>query len=155
MPYVLSESIIATNKAFIIGITFLMSIALIFNTVQYGESQIQDKPNYVIRIQIGSSVPSLQSSIQASYVPDTLPKNNTVPGIPINSSVTWINDDESFHTVTSGSILKGPNGIFNSGILAPKVNWSRTFNNEGNFTYYCTIHPYMDGTIRVASMDQN
>jgi hypothetical protein len=154
MPYVRSESVIVTNNACIIGITFVISLTLIF-TVQYGESQIQDKPNYVVRIQIGSSVPSLQSSIQASYVPDTLPIDNTVLGIPINSTVTWINDDESFHTVTSGSILNGPNGIFNSGILPPKVNWSRIFNNEGNFTYYCTIHPYMDGTIRVANMDQN
>jgi len=151
MPYKYKGSIVSISISIFVGVSLVLSFVAIFSNIQYGEGQMQNKPNYIVHIKIGSSVPNLQSDIQAFYDPDTLPKNETIKGIPINSIVAWINDDESFHTVTSGDITKGgPNGRFNSGILAPKVNWSWTFKNEGNFTYYCTIHPYMHGEIRVA-----
>jgi hypothetical protein len=151
MPYKCTASIVSISISIFVGVSLVLSFVAIFNNIQYGEGQMQNKPNYIVHIKIGSSVPALQSDIQAFYEPDYLPINKTIKGIPINSIVAWINDDESFHTVTSGDIKKGgPNGIFNSGILAPKVNWSWTFENEGNFTYFCTIHPYMNGEIRVA-----
>jgi plastocyanin len=108
-----------------------------------------------VRIKLGASVPNLQSSILASYEPDTLPANTTGPGLPVNTTVIWINEDESFHTVTSGNYITGPDQKFDSGLLAPKFDWNYTFSVPGEYDYYCTIHPYMDGSVRIEIMNQN
>jgi hypothetical protein len=102
-----------------------------------------------VRIQLGASVPNLQSSILASYEPDILPTNTTGPGLPVGTTVKWINEDESFHTITSGDYLKGPSPEFDSGLLPPKFDWNYTFSIPGEYDYYCTIHPYMKGSVRI------
>ena len=76
-----------------------------------------------------------------------------------NNTVTWINKDTESHTVTSGtgegleSLVnqkKGTkNGIFDSGVLLPRSNWTHQFENPGVFTYFCSLHPWMEGTIVV------
>ena len=100
--------------------------------------------SYEVHIKIGASVPSMQDSGQAPYNPPGI-------SIPVKSKVTWTNDDESFHTVTSGNALTGPDRIFDSGILSPKVSWSYTFNVPREYDYYCTVHPFMKGLVSVAS----
>ena len=138
-----------------LGIIFILLLTSSFNSIPYGQAQPQPiQKDFKVVIKIGSSTPGYQSLIKASYDPDKLPTNVSDAGIPINSTVTWINDDESFHTVTSGNITKGPNKEFNSGILPPKVSWVWTFKNPGKFEYYCTVHPYMDGYVMVAKPNQ-
>ena len=58
--------------------------------------------------------------------------------IHTGDTVRWTWND-SFHSTTSG-IPGAPNGIWNSGILNQGATFSRTFNNTGNFPYYCTPH---------------
>lgn len=112
-------------------------------------AQEQDR---VVHIEIGASIPSFQKSLKKpSYDPENIPKTRDLPGIPIDSTITWINDDESFHTVTSGNVSNGPDGKFDSGIISPQGSWNFTFNAAGNFDYFCTVHPFMKGSVRVAS----
>lgn len=63
--------------------------------------------------------------------------------------VTWVNNDNSFHTVT----FVTP-GIFDSGIISPSGtsgnSRSHTFFNPGVFNYFCRIHPFMTGGIVVS-----
>jgi plastocyanin len=76
-----------------------------------------------------------------------------------NNTVTWINEDTEGHTVTSGtgegleSLVnkkKGTkSGIFDSGIFRPGNNWTYRFEQPGVFTYFCTVHPWMEGTVVV------
>jgi plastocyanin len=76
-----------------------------------------------------------------------------------NDSVTWINRDTEVHTVTSGigagleSLLNNKqgikNGIFDSGIFKPGGNWTYKFVNPGTYQYFCTVHPWMEGTVEV------
>jgi hypothetical protein len=147
---------VRNTDAIFLGIIYVLLFTLLFNYVPYVEGQPQPvQKDFKVIIKIGSSIPGYQSLIKASYDPDTLPTNVSDAGIPINSTVTWINDDESFHTITSGNITKGPNGEFNSGILPPKVSWTWTFSSPGKFEYYCTVHPYMDGYVIVANPNQN
>jgi hypothetical protein len=147
--------IVRNTATIFLGITFVLLLTSFSNSIQYGQGQPQPvQKDFKVVIKMGSSVPGYQSLIKASYDPDTLPTNVSDAGIPINSTVTWINDDESFHTVTSGNITKGPDGKFNSGILPPKVSWTWTFSNPGKFEYYCTVHPYMDGYVTVAKPNQ-
>ena len=66
--------------------------------------------------------------------------------VNINSTVTWINDDNMVHTVTSD------NGTFNSGDIAPGGRFSYSFSNTGTFQYHCMHHSGMAGSITVAGI---
>ena len=41
------------------------------------------------------------------------------------------------------------NGIFDSGSFKPGQSWTRTFDNPGTYSYFCTIHPWMEGVVAV------
>jgi nitrite reductase (NO-forming) len=69
--------------------------------------------------------------------------------VAVGSTVTWTNDDALPHTVTSGNPEKGPDGIFDSGILNADKSFSHTFDKAGVLDYYCAIHPWMTGRIIV------
>jgi len=42
-----------------------------------------------------------------------------------------------------------PNGIFDSDRFMPGESWSYKFKDSGTFSYYCTIHPWMEGILIV------
>ena len=63
--------------------------------------------------------------------------------IGVNNTVIWTNDDSAEHTVTA------TNNDFNSGLIEPGQSFTYTFTTPGTFTYYCTIHPWMKGTVMV------
>jgi plastocyanin len=91
-----------------------------------------------------------------------LPKEITVR---VNDTVTWTNNDTEAHTVTSGvgagieSLInnkKGtPNGLFDSGSFRRGQSWTHTFTRPGTYTYFCTIHPWMDGVVTVKGKAEN
>jgi len=57
-------------------------------------------------------------------------------------SVTWLNEDSSFHTVTSG-FYEDPTELFDSGYLDPYEYYTLTFDEIGTYDYFCTLHPWM------------
>ena len=69
--------------------------------------------------------------------------NPGVVTIAAGTKVTWVNEDNSPHTVTD----KGK--VFRSAGLDTKDSFSYTFASPGEFTYFCTIHPMMVGKIVV------
>ncbi len=66
------------------------------------------------------------------------------------STMVWYNDDASAHTVTSGNPVDGPDGIFDSGLFLADATFSYTFDESGEYQYYCIVHPWMTGTIFVS-----
>lgn len=67
--------------------------------------------------------------------------------IPVGSTVTWTNQDSGVdHTTTSDASSAV---AWDSGNLAPGAAYSVTFTQPGTFTYHCSIHPFMTGTIVV------
>jgi plastocyanin len=71
-----------------------------------------------------------------AYNPDTL-------DVTVGTTVTWTNNDSIAHTSTS-------NGAgWDSGAIAPRAQFSFTFQNAGTFPYHCAIHPGMVGTVTV------
>ena len=63
--------------------------------------------------------------------------------IPVGRVVTWRNVDAIVHnTVADG-------GSWNSGNIAANGQYQRTFSAAGTFTYSCTLHPGMTGTVVV------
>lgn len=77
-----------------------------------------------------------------------LPSSKT---INVGDTVKWTNNDSVAHTSTSGT-GGAANGTWNSGSLSAGQSYSRTFNAEGTFDYFCSIHPSMTGTIIVAPL---
>jgi len=64
--------------------------------------------------------------------------------IPIQSIVTWTNDDSIQHTVTFDE-----EGLFDSGPLSPGDTIDNAFDTPGEFGYHCSIHPWMTGRVMV------
>jgi plastocyanin len=75
--------------------------------------------------------------------------------VPAGSDVTWINDDDLPHTVTSGNKATygsngyTPDGKFNSDNLEHGDSFSFHFAEPGRYEYYCTSHPWMSGVVMV------
>jgi len=71
--------------------------------------------------------------------------------VSVNDKIRWINFDYNTHTVTSGSFQGGPDGIFNSGLLEKDEVFTYITDptNIGSLSYYCTLHPWMNGIITV------
>ena len=63
-------------------------------------------------------------------------------------SVTWMNEDSSFHSVTSG-FYPEPSGLFDSGHLDPYQSYTLSFDEYGVYDYFCTLHPWMKAQVIV------
>jgi len=63
-------------------------------------------------------------------------------------SVTWLNEDSSFHSVTSG-FYPEPSGLFDSGHLDPYESYTLSFDDYGVYDYFCTLHPWMKAQVIV------
>jgi plastocyanin len=57
--------------------------------------------------------------------------------------VTWINRDPEAHTATADD------GSFDTGTLQEGKLKSESFKEPGEYTYFCEIHPSMQGTVEV------
>jgi len=67
--------------------------------------------------------------------------------------VTWTNTDSQPHTVTNGMNPIDPNVgmMFDSGLLLSHDLFSVTFDIEGEYPYFCFVHPWMTGLVIVES----
>jgi plastocyanin len=63
--------------------------------------------------------------------------------VAAGSTVTWTNSDSTGHTVTADD------GTFKSAKLGGGATFSQTFAKAGTFTYHCSIHSSMTGTVTV------
>jgi plastocyanin len=75
--------------------------------------------------------------------------------VSVGDTVTWTNDDTTVHTATSGTAEDGPTGMFGGTLeqlelLAPSQSQSFTFEEAGEYPYYCTLHPSMVGSVSVS-----
>jgi len=64
--------------------------------------------------------------------------------IPAGTTVTWTNNDDVPHVVTSDD-----NKMFKSKALDTDDRFSFTFTKPGTYNYYCAIHPKMTARIVV------
>lgn len=115
------------------------------------ESQISESPDE-----------SPQGSAEAAEV--TLQTFRFEPGeieIAVGETVTWTNNDDILHTVTSGigqeqgvpGVSKNkdakPDGLFDQQMDGVGATFEFTFEEAGKYDYFCAIHPGMTGKVIV------
>ena len=71
-----------------------------------------------------------------SFTPATLT-------VPVGTTVTWTNRDDIPHTVVSADDPK----MFKSKAMDTDEKFSYTFAKPGRYSYFCSVHPKMTGTI--------
>ena len=69
--------------------------------------------------------------------------------VGVGETVTWSNDGSVIHTITSGNPEDRSDGIFDSSIIMSGDTFSHTFTEAGQYNYFCSIHPWMQGSVIV------
>jgi plastocyanin len=65
--------------------------------------------------------------------------------VGVGTTVTWTNTQDGVpHTATS------IDGVWDSGSLSGSDSFGYTFSQPGEYSYICSIHPSMRGTIHVS-----
>lgn len=63
--------------------------------------------------------------------------------VPVGTKVTFVNHDTTNHTVTADR------GAFDLGNLDQGQSMTFRFSKAGTYSYHCTYHPFMHGTVIV------
>ena len=61
--------------------------------------------------------------------------------VKTGTKVTWTNDDQILHTVTSGSPPGAGDGLFNGQMDGRGTSFVFTFERPGTYKYFCMRHP--------------
>ena len=130
---------------------FFISVIIGVSLILVGNLSDSFAEDFTVSIPFGAFNPELNTPAEVWYDPPIL-------SVEVGDNITWVNDDREGHTVTSGEgagrfewmgskNLGTPDEIFDSGRFMPGESWSHTFDEEGEFRYFCLIHPWMEGII--------
>jgi plastocyanin len=106
----------------------------------------------VVTIPVGSPLLGCEN-LNTCFVPYMTEIN---PG----ESVIWKNIDSNPHTITSGITTleetlqnryynQEHDDLFDSGMILASQSFQFTFSNQGEYHYYCSVHPWMTGIVSV------
>ena len=126
-------------------ILFSIFVILASSSTVYAE-------NYIIDIPFGAFNPKLDTPAQVWYDPPQM-------FVTVGDTITWYNDDQEGHTVTSGECsgrfgwmsdnFGTHDSNFDGDRFMPGKSRSYKFEEFGTFSYFCTIHPWMEGVVIV------
>jgi plastocyanin len=122
------ETMMNTRNALIAGLATLVMVAL--------GLLIADSPNIA-----ANTPPPATTEVKIdnfSFTPTTLT-------VAAGTTVTWTNRDDIPHTVVSADDPKA----FKSKVMDTDEKFSFTFTKAGTYTYFCSVHPKMTGTVVV------
>ncbi len=106
------------------------------------ERELSAADKVEVNIPTGSSIPGCEETMKC-FIPSSVT-------VTVGGTVTWFNGDTAAHTVTSGTTTDGPDGIFDSNLFLVDASFSHTFEEEGAYDYFCVVHPWMTGTVKVS-----
>ncbi|MCH7648506.1 MAG: hypothetical protein IIA83_07865 [Thaumarchaeota archaeon] len=106
---------------------------------------------------------SMESETLPEIIEVNIPEGSGVPGceetnecyipyeivVSVGGQVIWNNVDTAAHTVTSGNPVDGADGKFDSSIFMSGTTFSNTFDEVGEYEYFCMVHPWMNGIVQV------
>jgi len=149
------ENDMKINKLFVLSISLSLLLMAACTTLQ-----VQTQTSETVGMgstQAMTEMPTMEA--QAASTSDTMANNGNAAKsditiqnfafdpaaltVKVGTTVTWTNQDSVQHSATSD------NGIFDSGLLSKGQSFSYTFSQAGEYTYHCSIHPKMVGSITV------
>ena len=127
----------------------LLSLLIIFSTVSLifvnSESLAYAQSSHTIMMPSGSSDPDAPFFWSEKTTGVTTGEITVHP----SDSITWENADTALHTITSVTQTGEIDGVFDSGLIESGDSFSLTFSELGDFYYFCSIHPWMNGVVHV------
>lgn len=121
-------------------IIVVIGIALIPQNDNYVQTTDDSKPILKADVIMPTKVSrSGCEKTDSCYIPSKI-------SIKSGDSVTWLNEDAAFHSVTSG-YYGNQSGLFDSEYLDPEESFTFIFKNPGVYDYFCTLHPWMKGQV--------
>jgi len=127
-----------------LGILTAVILVGISPVLAHDECDDEDQPKVVNAEGVESVNPQSQANV-------TIKLFQYNPGriqVQAGTTVTWMNEDEIFHTVTAGEPEKKGGG-FDASLDGKGKSFSFTFSQPGIYTYYCDRHEHMRGEIEV------
>ena len=118
------------------------SLLAVFVVIAITPSAFADHMSVTVTNAPGSSVPGCEETADGCFIPSMVT-------IDIGGEVIWENNDTAAHTITSGTAVEGPSGVFDSSLVMAGSSFSHTFEDAGTFDYFCMVHPWMVGTVIV------
>jgi plastocyanin len=113
-------------------------------TMEVEETMMEDTAapqTHTVDAPAGTSVPGCEET-NSCFTPADITIN-------AGDTVEWNNIDTAAHTVTSGSPADGPSGVFDSSLLMADATFAFTFEDAGEYDYFCMVHPWMVGSVSV------
>ncbi|QLH11462.1 plastocyanin/azurin family copper-binding protein [Nitrosarchaeum sp. AC2] len=135
----MKKKIIPLASIFVI-IIVVIGIVLIPQNDNYVQTTDDSKPILKADVIMPTKVsrPGCEKT-DSCYIPSKI-------SIKSGDSVTWLNEDAAFHSVTSG-YYGNQSGLFDSEYLDPEESFTFIFKNPGVYDYFCTLHPWMKGQV--------
>ena len=145
MAWLKYSLVVCIIMKYALGVLPLLAILMVGTGFAFAE-------NYEIKIPSGASDENFPYFWSQKDTGVTTGIITVYPG----DSVTWSNADTAFHTITSvsptGERYPGPDdegGLFDSGFFTAGKSYTKQFDDLGDFCYYCTLHPWMNGVVHV------
>ena len=122
-------------------------LLLLVPLIVFGMGSSAFAEEYIITIPTGASDENAPYFWSEKSTGVTTGEITVFPG----DSITWKNADTAFHTVTSVTQSGEEDGLFDSGFFTAGKSYTKQFDDYGDFYYYCSLHPWMDGIVHVVS----
>ena len=122
-------------------ILLLFALVALVSVISVNDA-FADHSEVTISVAQGSGSPGCEASSDGCLIP----KEATVD---VGGKVIFSNTDNAAHTFTSGNPTDGPSEIFDSGLVPPGGSYEWTPTTEGEFSYFCLVHPWIVGLIVV------
>jgi plastocyanin len=140
-PYIKALAVIFVGAAIVGGSTFYAFGLVTPKPAPPAEEEEPEAPPAPTTIISASILPGASAQGNPDYDPEQLTVNK-------GDGVEWTNNDNTVHTVTD----KGEGAAFDSSIINPagKFLLNTAQLAEGDYTYYCSLHPHMEAKMTVA-----
>ncbi|MDG6997570.1 MAG: cupredoxin domain-containing protein [Nitrososphaerota archaeon] len=159
-----ARTLSATGPVIIVILIIVAAIIGFYEVVYYPSvaktsttttTTVVQPSKYTVKVIIAAGAGGSPNAAQ-TYVPDTI----TVY-IGYNATVDWINNDSTVHTVTASANAPDPrfnqfgpvsqpwNNVWQNGSTSGPNEVNFTFTVPGTYTYYCSYHIWMKGTVIV------
>ena len=113
----------------------LFVLLTVFSIMAITPSAFADHSKVDINMVVGSSTPGCETN-NMCYMPYNA-------ALDVGGEAMWHNIDTAAHTVSSGTAAEGPDGVFDSSLVAAGGMFSYKFEEAGTYDYFCMVHPWM------------